>query len=406
VHKIGLLLRRLAPQAVAIFALLSLASCAHKPKEAAGPGAPAPAAAPRIIIDKELLTLPRMAAEGREPTRIGFLVPLTGPQADMGKALLDAAQLAIFESGRRDLLLLPEDTNAAPDKAAAAAQKVLKAGAEIILGPLLSEQVDAVAPLGLGTNTPIVAFSSTTTIAKPGIYLLSFPPELEVQRVVDFAFASGFSRFAALIPNGNYGTTVEEALRDAVNAHHATLVSVGHYGPTLSEMFQPARDLAHSGGFDAVLLPDGGTNLRALAPLLPYSGVNTRNVKILGTGLWDEPNLGREPALVHGWFAAPPPEARQKFIERFTAAYGRTPPRIASLAYDAVALAASLADAPPGERFTPGRLTNPNGFSGIDGLFRFDPDGRVERGLAVNEVLTDGVAAVSPAPSTFASQGF
>ncbi len=257
------------------------------------------------------------------------------------------------------------------------------------------------APYGLGTDTPIVAFSTNTSSAKPGIYLLSFPPELEVERIVDFATASGFSRFAALIPNDNYGTIVEQAYRDAVAARHATLVTVAHYGPTLSEMFQPARDLANSGGFDAVLLPDGGTNLRALAPLLPYSGVNTRSVKILGTGLWDEPNLGREPALVHGWFAAPPPEARQKFIERFTAAYGRTPPRIASLAYDAVALTASLADAPPGERFTPERLTNPNGFSGIDGLFRFDPDGRIERGLAVNEVLTGGVAAVSPAPATF-----
>jgi ABC-type branched-subunit amino acid transport system substrate-binding protein len=171
-------------------------------------------------------------------------------------------------------------------------------------------------------------------------------------------------------------------------------------------MFQPARDLASYGGFDAVLLPEGGTKLRALAPLLPYSGVNTRSVKVLGTGLWDEPQLGREPSLVHGWFAAPPPEARQKFIERFTAAYGRMPPRIASLGYDAVALAASLADAPPGERFTPDRLSNPNGFSGIDGLFRFDPSGHIERGLAVNEVLTNGVAAVSPAPTSFAPVGF
>jgi ABC-type branched-subunit amino acid transport system substrate-binding protein len=406
VQGISLVLRRLAPQVVAIFALLSLAACARGPKPGPTPGPAAPSAAPRIIIDKELLTLPSMAAEGREPTRIGFLVPLTGPDAATGKALLDAAQLAIFESGRRDLLLLPEDTGASPEAAAEAAQKVLKAGAEIILGPLRADEVDAVASYGLGTDTPIVAFSSNTASAKPGIYLLSFPPELEVVRIVDFAVMSGFSRFAALIPDGNYGTIVEEAYRDAVAAHHASLVSVSHYGPTLSEMFQPARDLAHSGGFDAVLLPEGGTNLRALAPLLPYSGVDTRSVKILGTGLWDEPNLGREPALVHGWFAAPPPEARQKFIQRFTAAYGRTPPRIASIGYDAVALAASLADAPPGERFTPDRLTNPNGFSGIDGLFRFEPDGHIERGLAVNEVLTDGVAAVSPAPTSFVSPGF
>lgn len=397
-------LGRAAAHLVAIFVLLSLAACARGPKPP-GPGAPAREAAPRIIIDKELLTLPSMAAEGREPTRIGFLVPLSGPDAELGRALLDAAQLAIFESQRRDLLLLPEDTGATPESAAQAAERVLKMGAEVILGPLLAEQVEAVAPLGLGTGTPVVAFSSNTRIARPGVYLLSFPPELEVERVVDFAALNGMRRFAAMIPQGDYGTIVEQAYREAVEARRGTLVTVSRYGSTLAEMFDPVRALA-AYSFDAVLLPDGGTRLRALAPLLPYSGVNTRAVKILGTGLWDEPGLGREPALVRGWFAAPPPEARQKFIERFTAAYNRTPPRIASLGYDAVALAAALADAPPGARYTAERLTNANGFSGIDGLFRFNPDGRIERGLAVNEVLPDGVQVVGPAPTTFAPVGF
>jgi hypothetical protein len=150
-----------------------------------------------------------------------------------------------------------------------------------------------------------------------------------------------------------------------------------------------------------VLLPDGGTNLRALGPLLPYAGVDLAKVKVLGTGRWDDPTVGREPTLQGGWFAGPPPEARQSFEQRYRAAYGAGAPRIASLAYDGVALVAALADGAPGNRFTPERVASPSGFVGVDGVFRFDADGHIARGLAVNEVTPTGVNVVSPAPKTF-----
>ncbi len=389
--------------------LVLLAACSTSQRgPAAPPSEPKRAAAeqPRIIIDRQALMLPKMTSAGRSPVRIGLLVPLTGPDATLGRALLDAAQLAVFESRRSDIMLLPRDTGTTADEAAKSAQAVLEAGAEIILGPLLSDQVNAVAPYGASVSAPVIAFSTTTSIARPGVYLLSFPAELEVERIIEHAVSSGYRRFAAMIPQGSYGNVVEQSLREAVTAHNATLVTVSRYPTSVAGMYQPVKDLANTGGFDAVLLPAGGTSLRGLAPLLPYSGIDPRQVKFLGTGLWDEQGLGHEPALVHGWFASPPPEARQKFIERFQAAYGAMPPRIASLAYDAVALVASLADAPEGQRFTPDRLTNASGFSGIDGVFRFRPDGHVERGLAVNEVQTNGVTVVSPAPQSFRAAGY
>jgi len=153
--------------------------------------------------------------------------------------------------------------------------------------------------------------------------------------------------------------------------------------------------------FDAVLLPEGGTLLRALAPLLPYYDVDPHQVKFLGTGLWDDPIIGREPALDGGWFAAPSPDARNAFLTRFSQAYGTSPPRISSLSFDGVALAGSLAKLPRGQRFSAATLTSPNGFTGIDGIFRFAPDGGTERGLAVLEVTANGFKVVSPAPTTF-----
>jgi hypothetical protein len=179
------------------------------------------------------------------------------------------------------------------------------------------------------------------------------------------------------------------------------------YSQSVDAMFEPARRLAQIPDFQAVLLPEGGTNLRGLAPLLPYFDVDPRVVKFLGTGLWDDRDVGREPTLVGGWFAAPPPDARAAFAERFNASFGRNPPRIASLGYDAVGLAAVLARSGRVEgRFSEDALTNPNGFTGIDGIFRFMPDGSTERGLAVIEVKQDGFEVISPAPSTFQRSSF
>jgi hypothetical protein len=153
--------------------------------------------------------------------------------------------------------------------------------------------------------------------------------------------------------------------------------------------------------FDAVFIPEGGIVLRALAPLLPYYDIDPEHVKLLGTGLWDDTNVSREPAMIGGWFAAPEPAAAKIFSQRFTKTFGSPPPRIASLAYDAMALAATLSKDPPEKRFSMSAITDPNGFKGVDGVIRFNADGTSDRGLAVLEVEKAGFDIISPAPRSF-----
>ena len=154
--------------------------------------------------------------------------------------------------------------------------------------------------------------------------------------------------------------------------------------------------------FDALLLPQGGERLKATARQLRQAGLDASQVRLLGSGLWDDPATVGEPALVGGWFAASPPDARAQFEAKFRATYGHAPPRLASLSFDAAALAAVLAKNGGADPFTTDAILNPRGFAGVDGLFRFTPDGLVQRGLAVIEVGPQGNTVVSPAPSSFA----
>ncbi|MBV9523662.1 MAG: penicillin-binding protein activator [Alphaproteobacteria bacterium] len=341
--------------------------------------------------------------------RIALLLPLSGPTGGLGRAMLDAAQLALFDVGDDNVVLLPRDTQGTADGAARAAEAALGQGAALILGPLLAGEVAAVKPIARKANVNMVAFSTDETLAGDGTYLLGFPPRQNIDRIAAFAHDKGVMRFAAIAPETPYGQLAVAELRSAAAARGASLDRVEFYDPASTDLRPVVRRLAGQApadepGFDAVLLPEGGTRLKAVASLLPYFDIDPGKIHLLGTGLWDEPGLGSEPALIGGWFAAPDPAGRADFEKRFSAAYKQAPPRLASLGYDAVALAAVLANKPRGTGFTTETLTDPSGFAGVDGIFRFRPDGRAERGLAVLQVEPSGRIVVSPAPQSFEAQ--
>jgi ABC-type branched-subunit amino acid transport system substrate-binding protein len=338
-----------------------------------------------------------------------MLLPLSHPSPDtqqVAKALLDAAQLAVFESGNSSLLLMPADTKGTAAGSAEAANLVLSQGAEVVIGPLFAQTVSAAAPVVRSRNIPMVAFSTDRSVAGDGVYLLSFQPEEEVRRVVSYATEQGRTRFAALFPQTAYGTRVQAAFTQAVTEFGGTVAGTATYANNQNSMLEAVKLISTSQA-DAILLPEGGTTLKALGPLLPYHNIDPRRVKFMGTGLWDDPSIREEPSIQGGWFASPEPESRLNFGERFNSAHGYKPPRIASLAYDAVSLINSFATSgPPFQRYMLETFQDPNGFKGIDGIFRFRPDGTIERGLAINEVHQSGFAVVDPSPSTFQGAGF
>lgn len=355
------------------------------------------------------------------PQKVALLVPLSGANAELGQAILDAAQLALFETGDDRLTLVPRDTGGNAGGAASAAHAVIGDGVHLILGPLLASEVEAVKPVAQGAHINVIAFSTVTNLAGSNVYLMGFLPRQEVVRGVGYARQRGLDRFAALAPNSAYGHLMADALREAASASGGTVAKVEFYDQRTGDVAAQVQQLLPGGSegadtaapavppprpsFQALLLPEGGVRLKQIARQVRDAS-SGKPVQLLGSGLWDTPDIGSEPALVGGWYASSPPEARQDFDRRFSATYGHNPPRLASLGYDAASLAAALARSPAGEAFSREAILNPSGFSGVDGLFRFTPNGLVQRGLAVLEVEPQGPTVVSPAPQTFQDVGF
>jgi ABC-type branched-subunit amino acid transport system substrate-binding protein len=305
----------------------------------------------------------------------------------------------MFDSRNPDIVLLPEDEGSTPREAAAAARTVLNEGAEVIVGPLFAQSVTAVAPIARDRGVPVISFSTDRAVAGNGVYLLSFQPEAEVRRVISYAAAHGHSNLTAIVPQNGYGDRVASAVKVYAPADHMTVRAVLRFAPNSSEFTQTAQ-AATASGADAVLIAQGGTQLVGIAALL-----GNPRPQLLGTGLWAQKSLEHEASLSGGWFAAPPPRADANFESRYRANFGTAPPQLAPLAYDAISLVAALASGKPYHRFTDAALTDPDGFSGVTGIFRFRAGGSCERGLAILAVQPDGFHVVDPPPKTFQPQG-
>jgi ABC-type branched-subunit amino acid transport system substrate-binding protein len=382
--------------------ILLLGACAPKqvvPVAQPEPQVQAPPEEPQISMP-EPEALPSEPVEAG-PVKVGLLLPLSGANAALGQALMQAAEMALFEKAPRDFELVVRDTEGFGG-AEAAARQLVGEHVELILGPLFGAEVSAAAVPARGAVIPLISFSTDLSVAGPDVYVMGVLPQLQVARVVDYAVAHNYHRFAGLLPDTAFGRAVASALQARALADGATLSQVEFYSPSSPDLHLNVERLADAKStYDALLIPEAGERLKLFAQLMQYYAFDQRATRLLGSALWNDPSLAQQPALVGGWFATPPSAAWEAFQQRYQANYGAPPPRLASIAYDATALAITLAAATDGPNFGVEVLTQPEGFNGIDGIFRFRPDGGIDRGLAIMELQNERIETIDPAPTSF-----
>lgn len=375
---------------LAIGLALILSACGTVVPRAKPPVAPPPPAAQPV---KPQTGLP----EDRERHRVALLVPLTGPNAAVGQSIANAAALALVDTGGKDLRITNYDTAGG---AAAAAQKALADGNRLFLGPLLAEDVRAVAAAAEAARVPVIAFSNDVATAGKGVWLLGFSPAQSIDRVVRYAKSRGMTRFAALVPQGVYGRGAANVLLRSAEDAGAHVVAMQSYDRSAKSIAAAVATVSKQ-KYDAVLIADAGRIAVTTVPLMRKAG--GVGARLLGTELWNaEPGLNASPAMAGGWFASVDDTMFGQLSQRYRARYGRTPYRLASLGYDAVLLTVRIArDWRVGDPFPADRLGDEGGFAGVDGAFRFGGDHVADRALAVHQLGPGGPTTVSAAPKGF-----
>lgn len=387
--------------AVALMAVV-LAACTHgdttRPLPSSEPQAPL--AMPTTPVSGGTLGT-GLLADNPNAIRVAFLAPLSGQAAPTGQALLNAAQIAAIEIGPQNFVLQPYDTGGGAIGAANAARTALSQGVKMIVGPLYSDSVRAVGPIATQAGIPVIAFSTDASVAGGNVNLIGFLPGEQARRMLDYALKNGKSSVAVLAPDTASGRAMADATRQAAATIGIRFVAAELYGQNGTGVDGAVARLQKAGRFDALLLADSGMGLATVASQLSAAGVSQGSVMILGTMLWaSEQNLGRNGVLVGARYPAPDEAALAGFRTQYQKMYGSVPPDIAALGHDATALAAVLARTGP-QAFTNDMVRNPQGFVGVGGLFRFRPDGTVERGLSIREVTSTGSTQIEAAPRSF-----
>lgn len=329
--------------------------------------------------------------------RVALLVPLTGTNAGVGKSLANATQLALLDSRNDKVRITSYDTATG---AANAARRAIADGAQLILGPLLAEDVRAITPIARAAKIPVLSYSNDVSVAGDGVYLMGYTPGQSIERVVAYARSRGVTNFGGLIPNSLYGTRASTTFLRAVESSGGKVLSLQTYDRSGAAMAAAVGRMAKDAPFDAVLIADSGNAAAAGAPLVRRQ---SPSVRILGTELWNSDNgLAGRGGLDGAWFASVSNGLYRQYATKYRARFGTAPYRLSSLGYDSVLLTVRIArDWRIGAPFPEARLRSGEGYAGIDGAFRFGRDGVADRALEVQEIKDGGTIVVSPAPAGF-----
>ncbi|MEO0372191.1 MAG: penicillin-binding protein activator [Pseudomonadota bacterium] len=351
-------------------------------------------------------------------TRAAVPVALLVPQGSadtneqrLAQDLENAARLAVSDlSGVQiDLRVYPTAGN--PGKAQEAAAQAVGDGAKIIIGPLRGESATAAAQAAAGRGVNVLAFSNNAAIAGGNLFVLGQTFDSTANRLVSYAASQGKSRVMTVYANNQTGRVGKVAIDRAIAANGA--LSAGNVAHEFSQQavinaIPSIRDTAETNQANAIFFTANTAGaLPLFSQLLPEAGVDPAETQYIGLARWDTPPQTLElPGVQGGWFALPDPQRNAQFQTRYQAAYGNPPHALAGLAYDGIAAVGALVSSGQSNALTIASITQPAGFQGVNGVFRFLPDGTNERALAVATIEEKQVVVISPAPTSFGAPGF
>ncbi len=342
------------------------------------------------------------------PHKIALLVPLSGRSQKIGQAIFDAAQMALYSSGNRDFQIMPFDTGdaASLDIAEKAANDAVAQGAEVIIGPLFSDAVNVVAPIARARGIKVFSFSNNKAVAGNGVYLLGLMPDQQIERIMQYAADRGITGISALLPDNLFGNQVAEIVRKQSAWRNVAIRRMHFYAAQRTDFSLAAKAVAEaykakniipSRNSEAVLIPEAGINLKEIYTGLNNNGFNNTTVRLLGSALWDDPEVIRDKSFAGGWYAAPPYESFDSFKRDFRSTFGYAAPDIAALGYDAVNLALQLSRS----NYSSADIHSSYGFNGLRGAYRFDAKGISYRNYAIYEIRDGSSHVIDSASSGF-----
>jgi len=358
------------------------------------------------------------AVDPNQPVVVALMVPLSSGNSvtdQLAQNMVNAANMAVRDLNGANIDLRVYETGGNAEMATAAANRAVADGAQIMVGPLYSASTAAIAPIAAQAGINVLSFSNTTSVAGGNVFIMGVTFDTIADRLVRQSVSEGKTNIAIVYQAGVSGESGKGSIERAIVRNGANLTTAVSYPLNLTEMGEAASGIAENlraSGSNAVFFTD--SPLRGLGFITASLASNRfrtkRDAQFMGLSRWDSSNeVLVTPSLQGGWFAVPDPGLTLQFETRYQLAYGIDAHQLSGLAYDGIAAVGAMISAAraSGENnaFSAQRLTDPAGFAGVTGIFRFKADGTNERGLAIMKVENGVTTMISPAPRSFGGAG-
>lgn len=371
--------------------------------------------------------------------RVGMLIPLTGSASKQGEGLRNAALLALEDVNNPNILIQFYDTKSTASGSRIAIENALNQQSQMIIGPLMAEEVKAISATTLQKNIPVVTFSTSYDAILQGVYSLGLLTGEQVDRVISYSASKNRQNIALLVPDNNTGISVAKASIISAQKNDMNVVRIGFYPPNTTNFSDILKDVtdydkrsqrvknikaklqkqADSGSqtsarilgrlkgidtlgdvdFDTILIPESGQRLKAATAMLSFYDASYPKVQILGTSIWATSDLSREGSLQGAWYPAIANNNEQYFIKKYKNTFDESPNSLYSFGYDAIALASIIStkkDIPISDV-----ITNSEGYIGINGIFRIFADGTNQHALDIVQIGQNELKTIDKAPAKF-----
>lgn len=332
--------------------------------------------------------------------RVAMLLPLSGNVSVMGQSMKNAATMAIGDINNNSLVVQFYDTKGTSSGARVAIENAINAGSELILGPLLSEEVSAISNEAKNKDIPVISFSTSPSVLQEGVYTLGLLNNDQISRMIKYASAQGRNRLAAVLPDNQSGYNMFRSIVKNARESGVSVVKIGFYAPEEMDFTNLVTEMKTGGvDFDALLIPETGNRLKAISSMFSYYDVSAPDVLFMGTSVWDSSNLSKETELYGAVYPVMSLQNQESFAQKYNELFDEKPSGLSIYAYDAIALASSLASKDRDDLQE--NIIRADGYVGMSGTFRIFADGQNEHGLDVVKVTQGGKKVIEPAPSRF-----
>lgn len=341
--------------------------------------------------------------------RVGVLLPLSGSASSVGQGLKNATMLALDDINNPNLILQFYDTQSTPEGARVAVENAINQRVKMIIGPLMSSEVEAISYQTRKHDIPVVAFSTNDAVLQPQVYTIGLLIEEQVNRIISYAAQKGRSRFALLLPDNDTGIAVAKSAVKVAKKQGGTVSKIAFYPPHTTDFSNIVRKLCNSSskntgknvGFDAIIIPESGNSLKSATAMLGYYDVFYPDVMFLGTSVWENTNLNKETTLNKAVYPVLSRNHSTYFNKKYKSTYGSYPNGLFALAYDAVALTSAIAKRNPSN--IDEAITSSDGFIGINGAFRIFTNGKNQHSLDIMQITPSSDIVVDSAQHKFVS---